>query len=314
MFSKFIYHKQQIDLIGGAMNEVYHEIERKFLDSMAKKTVYFVSEALRNSEKIMENEKHLIFSLINLQLAAEFALKGAIVHNSGLLTIVQKKDVSEDEIITLYKTNNLKIKEFDKIKNQAKANSFDYAYTSEMIRTTEKFQNYRNRLVHSIYNFDKNEILNLEKEIYSYFFEVINFFYQTNKEIFKQNTEGKGYLVEYLDNDVLQKLQHNRLYQECLTKYIKTNFNTDSPLTCVLCENEAITPDLLCLSCLASFDIPEIYGFTLCDYCCTKTAIYDELNHLYDAAFCLKCGEKVPICQCEICNKIYNILLGHDCK
>lgn len=113
------------------------------------------------------NMSHKILSIVNTQMAVEAALKYYIISRFGIRTILNSKysSLSDDDIEKDYYSNKLKIKEFDTIKNFLKSTHNDLRFDSTKHKYLERFQNYRNKIVHLNYSFSEQEDKSIESDV-----------------------------------------------------------------------------------------------------------------------------------------------------
>lgn len=272
------------------MNTI-EELEKEFIYSMYIKTIDFVTEAIKNLINIKGFDKNLTFALINLQLANEFSLKSALVSKHGIRSILKTKknqDLSDNDIIEKYHENNLLLKEYNEIKNFVFSLNSRVKLDGKYKKNMENFQLYRNKIIHSIYNFKDKTSEEIKKESFSYFLTVINSIF-LNIKISHNTSHNTSHIVELLN--INQKLlSSDSIYLDCIEEYIG-----DDHFVCVLCDYPSVTEDFFCLLCFESFKDNDAFGFECCPFCFTKDCvIYDNLNDSY-LGFCMNCEEKVSL-------------------
>lgn len=263
--------------------ETIKEFENLFIESMYNKTIDFVNESLTNLLNAKEFDKNLTFALINMQLANEFSLKAALVNRHGIQAILKNnknKCLSDDDILKGYKENKLLLKDYNEIKNFAFSDNSKLELKGQYKRDMEKFQLYRNKIIHSIYNFKDKTFEEIKKETYHYFLTAIN-------SIFL-NISRTEHLVEELSYKQ-KELSSDPIYLECIEEHLGQDC-----FSCVLCDYPSVTDDFVCLLCFESFKTNEdAYGFIDCPWCwINDCVIYDNLNDT-NIGFCMNCEEKV---------------------
>ncbi|WP_349652072.1 hypothetical protein [Lactococcus lactis] len=262
------------------------ELEDLFIESMYNKTIDFVNESLTNLLSAKEYDKNLTFALINMQLANEFSLKAALVSKHGIQSVLKTKKnkcLSDNDILKDYNENKLSLKDYNEIKNFAFSNNSKLELNGKYKRDMEKFQLYRNKIIHSIYNFEDKTFEEIKKETYHYFLTAINSIFLNI-----DRSQISGHLVEGLSYK-LKELSSDPIYLKCIEEYLGQEH-----FSCVICDYPSVTDDFVCLLCFESFKTNEfVYGFTDCPWCRIKDCvIYDNLNDT-DTGFCMNCEEKV---------------------
>lgn len=282
------------------------ELEKEFISSLYKKTTDFVNEAMKNLVEIKEVDKYLTFTLINIQLANEFSLKASVASRCGLKSILNISDKSDENILKQYRDNKLKINEYEKIKNFAKSS---IRLTKKHIKDMTKFQEYRNRTIHSIYDFSNKSIEEIKKETISYFLTVINYFAvsipRKSDDCFNVN-----HLSELLDYKTMEKLRLDTEYLKCVEQYVEKN---EVELCCVYCDFPSVTDDFVCLLCLESFKENSAFGFADCSWCFKRnTVVYDNLNLRSETkGYCMSCEEKILLMNCTDCGTVHCYFHDH---
>lgn len=278
------------------------DVENEFLKSMYHKTIDFSNEAMKNLVKIEQFDKYLTFTLINIQLANEFALKAAIISNYGIKFVIETKNDSDEDIVKNYLNNTLTVRNYDNLKNQFKSSG---NLTKEYIKQMNKFQQYRNRIIHSIYDFSLEDISSIKRQTIYYYLTVVNLL-KDSISVRSEMNDHLLHLVETLENSTINSLKKDTEYIDTIEKYLETN-NWDGALICVHCDYPSVTDRGLCLLCLESFKTnSDIYGYANCDLCKSKdSVIFDNLNsdiNFRMNGFCMICEEKVPLMYCDRCD------------
>ena len=272
-------------IIKGVMMDTIEELEKQFISSMYVKTIDFVTEAIKNLTNIEGFDKNLTFALINLQLANEFSLKSAVVSKHGIRSILKnniRHNLSDNDILEKYQENTLLLKEYNEIKNFVFSTNCMVELDGKYKKNMEDFQLYRNRIIHSIYNFKNKTAEEIKKESFTYFLTVINsIFLNINTH------QSPSHLVELL-NINRNLLSSDSIYLDCIKEYLGDDY-----FVCVLCDYPSVTEDFFCLLCFESFKDNDAFGFKDCIFCDTgDCVIYDNLNDS-DLGFCMNCEEKI---------------------
>ena len=93
--------------------------ESEFIKGLFQNAIFFLDEAISYINRGVSDRRNMILAIINMQISMELALKSSLATNFGLRTILVEKqaNLSEKELQRLYEENNLKIKEYDSLKN-----------------------------------------------------------------------------------------------------------------------------------------------------------------------------------------------------
>lgn len=278
---------------------------------------------LINSIPIITKEKkqgiskeEAILSSVSIQISLELAIKFYLANNYGIKAILlnKYKDDSDELIYEKFISNDLKTKEFDTLKNFIKSIRTSPLNTSE-INIIEKFQKYRNKLVHISYNFKENELDSIKAD---YIYLIVHVISKLLAE--KYDYSPSELFREYLSNIQFEQLVSFPLYVENMQKMAS---NYGQALYCPICNNRTLSSNRLhCFSCCEYFDNPA-YGFVSCAYCSIdlRTVIYDsaniQANQNMMRGLCLNCEEDTYVYKCLKCKESYNmedLLLTQICN
>ena len=145
------------------------ELKQDVFDALIRNASTFLNCSICAINQGLSNRNHKIIAIVNLQMALELAMKATIIENYGIGHIIQNlpEGTSDVEIQRKYESNDLRIKEFESIKNFLKANRM-FDFEKSEYKYMERFQLYRNKLVHFNYNFSEEET-----ELYCQAFEKV---------------------------------------------------------------------------------------------------------------------------------------------
>ena len=247
-------------------------------------------------------------SIVNIQMALELAVKYQIALWFGISYIFENKSVnnlSEEAIIDNFSNNKLKIKDFEQLKNFLKSNEFFSKEFSQDFIYMEKFQNYRNKLVHQNYNFSVEEANAIEDEI---IYIIVYILYRLlSSDI--SSSDCKDFIYEYIPEEEYKKLLSN----ETFAKKIKEKFESEygKLYMCPHCFSKSMTPLKKCYRCLNRFDDGHFYGYVKCNYCGEDFVCFDaaniDINKGFTKGLCLNCEEDTTVYKCQKCGD-YNDL------
>lgn len=265
------------------------DITTRIKEALTKNASTFLNCSIQAINRGLDIYDNKIISIVNLQMALELAMKCKIIENYGVCSIFQglSTGISDEEIEEKYEKNMLRIKEFENLKNFLKSQHL-FDFESSEYKYMERFQVYRNKLVHFNYNFSSEENEQIEKDI----FYVLVFLLGT---IMGDSLEcdNPTYMQEYIDMKQYQELIQNPSYISALDSFLMDMYG--KPYYCPICSRYFLTPSKKCLGCL--YDVSDktgAYGYIDCKYCGTESSvIYDRLNIDYNMGtmrgMCVNC-------------------------
>lgn len=276
-------------------------------NSLFKNCIVFFTEAIRHFNQGIDKYENKIMAIITTQMALELSIKYTIANQYDVKDIFESiNNISDDDLLDAFKNNKLRVKEFDRLKNYMKAKREYSEILSTEFNYMDKFQLYRNRLVHQNYNFSKEEELQLKNDIVHIFVYILYVLLSgdVNAE------EYREYVFEYIPPEEYEKL----LLDSTFSKEIKEKFKDEygELYICPDCETRTLTPHKKCYKCLYLFDNPAIYKYLECSYCSKKLVLVDALN-IDDQSdhclrgICLNCQEDTIVYKCPKCQGFYNI-------
>lgn len=180
--------------------------ESEFIKGLFQNAIFFLDEAISYINRGVSDRRNMILAIINMQISMELALKSSLATNFGLRTILVEKqaNLSEKELQRLYEENNLKIKEYDSLKNFLKTpqgNIEAYNFEKPQYKYMERFQKYRNRILHSSYVFSNDEIQQMESDLIYVLIHILGVILSD-----RTDEEYRTFVQEYLNSREYSKL------------------------------------------------------------------------------------------------------------
>ena len=279
------------------------------LDSITKNifrnATIFLNDAIHHFNDGLDAKNNKMLTIVALQMSLELAVKYKIARDYGIRFIFERitDSTTDAEIIDAYNNNSLRVKEFDATKNFLKAKREENTALSEEYAYMEKFQKYRNKLVHFDYNFSSSEEAELEDDIIHILVKILHTLMSDNT----LEDENRLFVVELISADEYSKLLSNTKYRNALEQMISDEY--EDVYYCPICSRTLLTPIKKCLGCLHDFNDTVAYGFVKCNYCQKETVIYDKCNiqaNTFMRGLCLNCENDTVIYRCKKCENIYN--------
>lgn len=294
---------------------IYYNILKKVISlntiiesALFRNAIVFLNEAIHHFNLGINQYDNKILAIVDLQMSLELSIKFSIANNFSINDIFDEKSIkglSEEEIISSYQSNKLKVKEFEQLKNFLKSDRYFCTEFSSDFSYMEKFQNYRNKLVHQNYNFSEEEENTIENDI---IYIIVYILYRLlSNDI--SSSDYNDYLYEYIPENEYMKL----LLNEKFAKEIKLKFETEygKLYTCPLCGFKSLTPMKKCYRCLELFEDGFSYGYVKCAYCGEDYVIFDAVNMDCNKGFarglCLNCEEDTIVYKCHKCGEYNNL-------
>lgn len=140
--------------------------ERKLYKTVVHNSLLFLEVGVK---RLIGNEKHsledtLVLSCSDIQISLELAMRAYVFREKGLESILDRKQqgkYSDEEKESLYLGNDLKVIEFEGLKNQLKGKEFS-VFKKEDFAIIDKFQTLRNKMLHFCCQLEENELDTLE--------------------------------------------------------------------------------------------------------------------------------------------------------
>ncbi len=256
------------------MQDIGSGIKSKIKTDMLKNATVFLNPAVRAINQGLNQYENLILAIVNLQIALELAIKAKVVEKCGIQIIVKNITNSENEkqLEEKYESNSITIRKFEEIKNYLKAHKI-FPFEKVQYSYLERFQTYRNRLVHFNYHFSDQELSEIERDILYVFVFLLG-------EVMGESLRGDSptYMQEYLDVAENKTLMKNPLYRDVLQDFIQLIYG--KTYLCPICSERTFISRKKCLGCLIDLQ-DDIGPFGYIDCTCfgaEETVIYDRLN------------------------------------
>ncbi len=285
---------------------------KKLSDILFENAVIFLNEAVSFMNKGIIERKNMVLAIVNIQIAIELALKSSVTNFFGIRTVLIDKQakLSDEEIERLFEENKIKLKEYESLKNFTKSKSSTvelYNFEQEQYKYMERFQDYRNKILHCSYIFSDAECERMEKDIIYVLIHILGILMTDRRD-----EAHRKFVQEYLRNREYSKLLKNPIYNRELQRFLEKEF--DVLYICPFCDMRTLTPHKYCARCLTNFDVSkEIYAFVKCGYCQEKMIICDALNIETNGnvmkGVCLNCREDTTVYKCPICKQFVNLEL-----
>ncbi len=285
------------------------EFEYKFIETLFQNAIIFLDESIGFINLGVSKKRNMVLAIINMQIAMELALKSSLANFFGIRKILVDKQaqLSDSELQKLFNENNLKIKEYDSLKNFTKTkdgNIEAYNFEKPHYHYMERFQKYRNQMLHSTYTFSTEECSQMEKDLIYVLIHILGVLMSD-----RTDEEYRKFMHEYLNDNEYAKLLKNPIYNQEFQIFLKNEY--DKLYTCPYCDTKTVTPHKYCARCLTDFSISsDIFAFVKCGWCGEKMVICDaaniENNNNYIRGLCLNCGEDTTVYKCPTCHSYIN--------
>jgi hypothetical protein len=294
-------------------------------EAINNNSILFLKKAITQLIKDTDIDKPMkredaILSSIYIQLSLELTIKATVIKKTGfknILNISKHNNDTEADLLDKFNNNEIKVKEFETLKNFVKGNISIFSLDKVEIDYIEKFQKYRNKLVHLNYNFTTKELENMKKDLIYIILHVIIKIVAEEKDILPSE-----FYISNLEHGEFQKLTNYGLYRtemKILAKQLSSIV-----YSCPICGNESfLFEEKYCYTCLSRFDDEHSFGFIDCYYCkASNSVLYDRLNihsnqHIA-RGLCLNCKEDHMVYECPECEKSYSIdttlLVNQKCR
>ena len=283
--------------------------DTEFSTVLSKNAIMFLDEAVGFINLGIKERKNMILAIVNIQLAVELSMKASIVDFYGIRKVLIDTQVkmTDLEIEQLFRENKLKVREYDSLKNFLKANNKDgerYNFEKTQYKYMERFQNYRNQILHSSYFFSDKECEEMERDLLYVLMHIIGVLMSD-----RMDDEYRKFVQEYLNYREYSKLIENPIYNHELQVFLERDY--DKLYTCPHCGTKTVTPNRYCARCLTNFNVSnEIYAFVKCGWCGEEMVICDaaniENNNNMIRGLCLNCGEDTMVYKCPNCHSFVN--------
>ncbi len=288
--------------------------EKKIFDTLINNSFLFLSEALsRLIDRDPDGEGKLdtnllILTCAELQISLELAIRATLVKSAGINCILKSDQASllEPEIEELYSKTALKVTEFDKQKNFLKSSNIS-RLTNKEFKEIDRFQVYRNKIVHFSCEFSDVQLTELRDKVLYYIVHVI-------LVLLADTSTGETpaeYLQSKLGFEFYKRVMAYYPYIKAMEQYAAKN--ADPVWTCIGCFHRTYSPEFdYCYCC--GYETLAGYRRVDCGCCGTKdSVIYDNLdihnegnNHMM-RGFCMNCEEDTYVFECPKCGEAHDI-------
>lgn len=282
--------------------------ERKLYKTVVHNSLLFLEVGVK---RLIGNEKNsledtLVLSCSDIQISLELAMRAYVFREKGLESILDRKQqgkYSDEEKVSLYLGNDLKVIEFEGLKNQLKGKEFS-VFKKEDFAIIDKFQTLRNKMVHFCCQLEGNELETLRENLMYYVVRVVLCLLFDKYE----DKRPAEYFEELLGWDFYRTLINDKGYIRAIEKLAGERCK-DVGL-CPICSRYAYSIDEeFCYFCNVQPQEDE-WGRTECIACGRKNSvIYDRLNihlagnHHSMPGMCLHCEAHPEIFECPICGQ-----------
>lgn len=286
--------------------------EHEIYKSVVHNAALFLKEGVKilfrdgNFSKRSLNRDTFVLAASNIQIAMELAIKSYLIYHKGLKSVVISKQANKsiEELERLYRRNLLKSQEFNAVCKQLNGLDIDISLPKSQRQNIERFQQYRNQLIHLACNVENDELGTMRDSLLIYSINTVMFLMFDQY----QNERPTDFMSQLTNWDYFQTLQHSPAYRESMKSIaVKSG---ESIVLCPLCEDYAYSKDEeYCYVC-------GFNGYHLkrtdCKECGGKnTVIYDKGAHLIGnpnlyQGYCQKCEAKNAIFECPDCGIAYH--------
>ena len=288
--------------------------EKKIFDTLINNSFLFLSEALSrliDRDPAREGKLDtnlLILTCAELQISLELAIRATLVKLAGINCILKSDQANlfEPEIEELYNKNALKVTEFDKQKHFLKSSNIS-RLTNKEFKEIDRFQVYRNKIVHFSCEFSDVQLTELRDRVLYYIVHVI-------LVLLADTSTGETpaeYLQSKLGFEFYKRVMAYHPYIKAMEQYAAKN--ADPVWTCIGCFHRTYSPEFdYCYCC--GYETLAGYRRVDCGCCGTKdSVIYDNLdihnegnNHMM-RGFCMHCEEDTYVFECPKCGEAHDI-------
>ncbi len=287
--------------------------ESRICTALFQNSIIFLNDAIKHFNSNMQNHSVRILTVVEVQMATELAMKYRVAEEYGIKTIFEKvsDNIDDNELEKLFIENKLITREFENLKNFLKSKEEFCRKLSNEFKYMEKFQLYRNKLVHLNYNFSQTELSELEDDIIHVIVYILHTLLSGNVSA----EEYREFLYEYIEHKEYEKLLSNRKFYLALNDILNKEYS--KIYFCPICDRTLLTPHKRCVGCLTDFNDSSAFGFVLCGYCGEETVIYDACNIDINTTLqglCLNCENYTTVYECKKCGRVVNLELFDNTK
>lgn len=296
--------------------------EQNIYQTVTHNALLFLKEGVL---KLIDTDMHLpemtlndvvILSCSQVQIALELAVRAYLIREKGIDSVVDQsymvKHHKNQSIEQIYECGELKVNDFDSIKNQLRGirNVF---LTKDDFKIIEKFQKYRNKIVHLCYPLQEGELESFRDDIMYYVVRIVLCMLYDNYE----HQRPAEYFESLLGYDFYKQLWNDRGYIKAIEKMAEERAVNVG--LCPICDRYTYNMDEeFCFLCNVE-PMPDEWGRADCKQCGSKrSVIYDKLNiHLKGnghnmPGLCQKCEAHPGIFECPQCGKTHWMYCDED--
>ena len=197
--------------------------ESKISTSLFQNSTIFLNDAIKHFNNNKQDHSTRILAVVEVQMAIELAMKYRIAEEYGSKIIFDNvpSDIDDNELEKMFTENKLTTREFENLKNFLKGKEEFCRKLSNEFKYMEKFQLYRNKLVHLSYNFSQKELNELEDDI----IHVIVYILHTLLSGKVSADEYRIFLYEYIEHKEYEKLLSNRKFYLALNDILNKEYS-----------------------------------------------------------------------------------------
>ena len=285
--------------------------ENKISTALFQNAIIFLNDAIKHFNNDMQSHYGRILTVVEIQMAIELSIKYCITEEYGSVTIFDNvpADIEDEELEKLFMENKLSTRDFENLKNFLKSKEEYSRILSKEFKYMEKFQLYRNKLVHLNYNFSKSELNKLEEDIIHIIVYILHILLSGKVS----DEEYRDFLYDYIDHREYEILLSNSYFYESLRNVLNSEY--PNMYFCPICSRNLVIPHKRCVGCLTDLNNSNAYGFVTCGFCEEDMVIYDACN--IDAntemrGLCLNCENDTIVYKCKKCGSVVNLELFDD--
>lgn len=285
----------------------------KISTALFQNAIIFLNDAIKHFNNNIQSYDGRMLTVVEVQMAIELAIKYRITEEYGSSTIFENvpSDIEDTELEKLFAENKLSTREFENLKNFLKSKEEFSRILSNEFKYMEKFQLYRNKLVHLNYNFSKAELNQLEDDIIHVIVYVLHILLSGKVS----DKEYREFLSEYIEHSEYERLLSNSAFYKSLQDVLNKEY--PKMYFCPICSRTLVTPHKRCVGCLVDLNFTGAYGFVSCGFCGEDMVVYDACNidsNREMRALCLNCKNDTIVYKCKKCGSVVNLELFDDTK
>lgn len=295
-----------------------NDFERNLLHRLEHNASVFLKEGF---SKVIDDEStntdsfdydSMLIAVSEIQTSLEIALKAYLLSKKGIRYILDRKQqtLTDDQIEVEYSKNNLKVLEFEGLKNQLKGlRDVDFEKKVEF-KQIEQYQLYRNRIMHFSLALDERDLSGMKDDLLYYVIHIVMYLLYDHYK----NQKPNEFFEELLGYDFYDKLSKYPSF----TKAMENMASRDGKKAwlCPICSNWTFSPeDRYCYCC--NYEAHEFFvHWYNCNQCGRKDSVIYDFNapyakypHVYEGK-CLACEEQQAIFECPQCGSRHHFFMN----